>query len=189
MKLAAIARKRYFATHVDRRSRRSMLDFLSAHARYFEQGAGVRFAHNVRLPRLCIPRELDDRVWQLSEGDFWPFLTPILDEFAAGHPGFLISSAGRSNGWLILWRKGGDLEVDAQTSLDELRWLTRIVCDFDDTVDAVRWRLFQVAARAHVKAVVRRVPRRFVHIAARGFGAVSVSSILPTCVSRNIPTP
>jgi hypothetical protein len=171
MKLAAIARRQHFATSVDRRSRRSMLDFLSGHARYFEQGAGMCFAHNVRLRRLCIPRELDDQVWQLSAGDFWPFLTPILDEFAAGHPGFFISSAGRSNGWLILWRKGGDLEVDAQASLDELRWLTRIVCDFDGAVDALRWRLFQVAARAHVKTVVRKVPRRFVQIAAGGFGS------------------
>jgi hypothetical protein len=101
-----------FTKKVDLRSKEAMLDFLQGHFRY-EGG----YAHNVKLYRLGLPRELEEAAYAaLDFPVFWDVLSGAIADFTQVHGDrFSLSSAGRRSGYLVLY----------ETSRKTLEWKSR----------------------------------------------------------------
>ncbi len=94
----------FFSHSVNKRSRKSMIDFLSGHARHsIGNGYQSSYAHNVKIRNLRLG-DLAEKAYDLIQVDgTWRELQQTIDEFdEAMNYRYTISSAGRSNGYMAL---------------------------------------------------------------------------------------
>lgn len=95
-------------THVDLRSRKSMIGFLKDHYKYNTMNSwnGVEsFANKVKIHSLGLSREEQDKAYEfldVEEGMY--FMSRRIDQFTEKHDGrYTIGSNGRSGGYLVLY--------------------------------------------------------------------------------------
>lgn len=101
--------KPHFISKVDRRSRQSMVNFLSGHTKYHTMNSwnvGSSYAHNVKINRF-VPRELLDTAFDLLMADDAQYRDEIDSEislFTETHNScYTIGFNGRSSGYLVLY--------------------------------------------------------------------------------------
>lgn len=88
----------FFSTPVDRRSRESMVAFLSSHFTYERS-----YAHCIKLHRIGLNRDLEGRAFELLETDSFLGITSGIRQFERTHEcQYTISQAGRCGGYLLL---------------------------------------------------------------------------------------
>ncbi|KKN91220.1 hypothetical protein LCGC14_0220880 [marine sediment metagenome] len=144
-----------FEKHVDRRSRKDMIDFLTSHFRYHTMSSWNRstsYAHCIKLHHLSIPDDICDTMYDMVFNDEWGnHFSEIIDLFSMSHDdNWVVGTNGRSGGYLVLYKgtvKNGrrgcllgsiDQEEDFhEWDRDELRARVNSVCSFDMLVSNV----------------------------------------------------
>jgi hypothetical protein len=96
----------FFQKKVDRRSRSAMVDFLKGHYRYNTMSSWNRltsYAINIKLHRLGLSSEQDDKAYKMLNVDFWEEIRGPIDDFThdQGYR-YTLCSNGRSGGYLVL---------------------------------------------------------------------------------------
>lgn len=99
-----------FTSVVDKRSRKSMVDFLRDHYRYNTMGYHNRstsYAHCVKVHRLGLTSEQRDAAYAaiFADDDHWQYqVRQIIAEFTERHSGgYTIGQNGRSSGYMVLY--------------------------------------------------------------------------------------
>ncbi len=96
--------KPFFSQSVNKRSRKSMVDFLTGHTRHsIGNGYQSSYAHNVKIRNLRLG-DLAEKAYDLIQVDeTWRELQQTIDEFdEAMDQRYTIGSEGRSNGYMVL---------------------------------------------------------------------------------------
>lgn len=162
-------KKLYYKSGVDISSTKSMCEFLLNHFQYYTMNSwnGLKsIANNVKLYNLQLEGDWAQALELLyNEGDFaWLYAQDLGDKIAAfqlAHPDYEVGFNGRSDGYLVLYRKTGFRNIlpnyldgfktyeevkdylkdfgDAISNYKyELRELTNLVRDFDKLCDDLR---------------------------------------------------
>lgn len=107
------------ARSLDLRKRAGMVDALRCHDRHADDNQPFRYSNNVKLHSLNIPRDLQDKAyqvlsyWQESGGEM-PGIEALFAEFQA-ETGQAVGFVGRSGGHIAM------LDYDASDSPDAIR--------------------------------------------------------------------
>lgn len=143
----------HFYKAVDKRSREELVNFLQDHERYAVMSSWnciKTFANNVKVHHLAIPRELQDRAYELVGEEGWEWrrqLNHRIRQFQRDqHDYYTIGFNGRSGGYLLLLgKKCDDLDTNPSEyhekyywSMDCLRSRVGLVQDFDRMCDIIR---------------------------------------------------
>ena len=99
---------RDFFTEVDKRSRKSMVDFLEGHFRYNTMNSwnqSTSYAHNMKLYNLDLDSDVMDTLYQMIQTDeFYEHMRDLTDDFALEHDyRWQTGMNGRSGGYLVLY--------------------------------------------------------------------------------------
>lgn len=144
--------KDHFERRVDRKSRKSMVDFLTNHFQYYTMSSWNRstsYAHNIKLPSLhgVLPNDIEETAWAMLSCPEWnshmSCLMHIFDE--ANCYTWQVGVNGRSDGYIVLYqgginnsqqfcRPGQSLDQDEdfyEWDMDKLRARFDLICDFD----------------------------------------------------------
>lgn len=128
-------KKNFYFEGVDLRSRKAMQAFLENHFKYYlanSWNAGEGYANNVKLQKLGLPRELQDKFFDFlstafQDTDFYFEYLLLKDEFKE-ETGFDVFFNGRSAGYLVLDMQISDAE---DMSFEELKETVKTVARFD----------------------------------------------------------
>lgn len=108
---------RIFESKVDTKSRKAMIDFLTGHFRYWTGNSWNRlssYANNVKLYNLHLPKEIEDKAYEVICGEVDSDLSFYIDNLIADfttETGYTACFNGRSNGYLVMY--------DCERKLDE----------------------------------------------------------------------
>jgi len=96
------------------KTRAAMIEFLAGHFRYSTMNSwdnGSSYAANVKIHRLNLPRELEDKAYEALEvEESFDDVRAVLREFAEAHNwNYQIGFNGRSGGYLVLYKGGRKL--------------------------------------------------------------------------------
>lgn len=100
---------KFFSTNaqVDRRSRHSMVAFLTNHFRYETMNSWNRatsYANCIKVHRLGLTSEQQNRAFDMQSVDYWDEIRFPIDEFTRDMDGrYTIGTNGRSSGYLVLY--------------------------------------------------------------------------------------
>lgn len=128
-------KKNFYFEGVNLRSRKACIDFLENHFKYYlahPWNAGEGYANNVKLYKLGLPRELQDKFFDFlsvdfQDTDFYFEYLLLKDEFKE-ETGFNVFFNGRSAGYLVLDMQVSDTE---DMSFEELKETVKTVARFD----------------------------------------------------------
>lgn len=100
-----------FYQPVNKRSKAAMRAFLTQHFRYFtgnSWNASSSYACNMKLYHLGLPRELEDKLWDMLEvEEFYDPINQLRNQFAEEHDyQWQAAFNGRSGGYLVLYQGG-----------------------------------------------------------------------------------
>lgn len=100
-----------FYKPVNKRSKAAMRTFLTQHYRYFSGNSwnvSSSYACDIKLHHLGLPRELEDKLWDMLEVDeFYDPINLLCRQFAEKHDDLWQAAFnGRSGGYLVLYRSG-----------------------------------------------------------------------------------
>ena len=146
-----------FYKKVDKRSRKSMIQFLTNHFRYNTMNSwnkSTSYANNVKLQNLSIPEDCIDLAYDILSGevscpDWDESLSNLLHVFRETN-GYHVGFNGRSNGYLVLYHaqkkpnndfaiqigKSMDMDEDfSDWTMSELKERTILVQNFDKLCD------------------------------------------------------
>lgn len=100
-----------FSKKVDLRNRKAMVEFLTSHFRYNTMNSwnnSTSYAHNVKIHKLGLTSEQEDKLWEMIETDgFYDEIRWLMDDFADQHNHeWQVGFNGRSDGYLVLYQGG-----------------------------------------------------------------------------------
>lgn len=100
-----------FYRPVNKRSKAAMRAFLTQHFRYFTGNSwnvSSSYACNMKLYHLGLPRELEDKLWDMLEvEEFYDPINQLRRQFAEEHDyQWQAAFNGRSGGYLVLYQGG-----------------------------------------------------------------------------------
>lgn len=176
----------HFEKKVDKRNRKSMVDFLQTHFRYYTLNSWNRstsYANNVKIHNLPIPAELRDLAYDVAYGaveseDFNFICRDEIAEFKRD-TGYAACFNGRSSGYIVMIdternHKTGELmlrpgrnidqyeEFDDhdEWSIDRLRERVELVQRFDRMCDNILNRFIDLLKNSEVKTVTEIVEKQ-----------------------------
>lgn len=99
-----------FFKKVDMRSRAEMTKFLKGHFRYHTTGYWNRstsYANNVKIYNLGLPKDVEDKLWDLLDCPEIYDFNDLIDDFEKAHDyHWQAGFNGRSGGYLVLYQGG-----------------------------------------------------------------------------------
>jgi len=126
-----------YTRKIDYRSKKSMVDFLTGHFRYDTMNSwnqATSYAHNVKIHRLGLTTEQEDKVFEMSEcEDFYFSINSLINAFNYKHD-FIYQAGfnGRSDGYIVL-RQGGckvkHIFTDSEFEADSANYHGRTYAD------------------------------------------------------------
>lgn len=147
----------HFSKPVLLNSKKSILDFLTTHQRYYTMSSWNRstsFAHCIKVHSLPLTHEQTQKVYELMSSDtnFHEFfMTPFFQDFEMATGGrWTMGTNGRSGGWLVLYqnndRPGTPVGEDIEDmSFVQLQELAKAVKAFDQVCDTMLASLIEFA--------------------------------------------
>jgi len=169
--------KTYFQKKVDLENRRSMIDFLTNHYRYYTLNSWNRshsYAHNIKIRNLPINSKQKDKLFEMIEtSDFWYAINGKICNFEIENDGWTVGFNGRSGGYIVLYQrklengreyitsKGVDEEMDFEDWVDEdLVDRVKIITKFDKLCDDILETVRYLLDTYDVKEKTIRVPQK-----------------------------
>lgn len=99
--------KKFFEKQVDKRSKNSMIAFLSNHSRYSTMNSWngtASYSNSIKVYSLGLTREQVNRAFDLLQTEFWDQIRDPIDDFTEEQNGrWTIGVNGRSGGYLVLY--------------------------------------------------------------------------------------
>lgn len=136
---------------VDFRSRKSMIDFLKNHFRYYTGNSWNRltsYANNVKIYHLGLTKEQENYAYEILSCDSADAIYDEIDFICKSffdETGYKIFFNGRSGGYLVLYRAEGVNSIDQcedfedeYWEMSELKERVKLVQAFDKACDRIR---------------------------------------------------
>lgn len=154
-----------FSKKVDLRSRKSMIDFLRNHFRYYTMNSWNRstsYANNVKIYNLSLPSDIENKAYALCMSEIHnnpvPFMIESLINEFYFDTGYTVGFNGRSSGYIVMYEaicENNVLKVYPGKSIDEdddfedwhiddLKERTKLVKRFDKLCDDIRLALIDI---------------------------------------------
>lgn len=147
---------------VNKASRKEMVDFLENHFRYDTMNSwncSTSYANNVKFWNLDIPKELEDKFWQLQDmeyNEFYMYDIPDMIRNFRNEYGYYVGFNGRNSGYLVMYEieyagngkhnvypgksidQYADFNDKYEWSLNRLKERVELVQAFDKLCDDIR---------------------------------------------------